>query len=135
MFCNDAVCAERPARLGMRACDDQGSLNKVYEFGKVQWLDVNDTRQSEFYKSPLGYHKIGVVDRLFLDHPWENLMSELPETPKLRTLIMAERDMMRGGKPEDCRDVWILNPTTYKPTNEAKEEMFERFASCFNKTL
>ena len=48
----------------------------------------------------------------------------------MQIMLVSEEDMLRGGEPEDCQKVWIMNPFGTK-RGYAKEAMFkEKYAAC-----
>ena len=53
-----------------------------------------------YFKSPVGYHKVGVV---------MNGLGGKQRIP-MQIMLVSEEDMLRGGTPENCETVWIMNP-------------------------
>ena len=127
-----------------RHCDDQRTLNSLYHSNGIEFFDVNKTHQEKYHKSPLKYHKIGWIEKMYKKEVLEIGNREVVkfdyislDTP-MRIMIVDPVIMRRGGKPEDCKDSWIMNPTTpfdkgwphTTPRAVRKYLMFQKFENC-----
>ena len=120
----EALCTRNQGKK----CNDQRYLNYAYEFSKVQWFDVEKTKQHLFYdeNSFVGYEKVGVIEDFF------KVGNFKLEGKKLQTMVMNKTRVFRGGigsSLKNCNNTWIMNPLS-PPVGILKVKMFEEFKNC-----